>query len=528
MTRSPFLYTALLAGLISSPQAEVIDSFDDGPKWDGMLDPSGIIEVESVDGQARFRRPAPSTSDLTQVWYLRSYAIPEGRTLEFRLDSVSASSDEAATPFFFSVKGAPQSAGYAIHRLGNAFWLGKYKSPYPMSWYHQQTPTAVVTEPVTHIYSFARHGDNVEIRAKAVMRDDPEQVVAELPPVIDTPGRETLYDGGLEAAAAAAPHYGPSMFVVTGMAFLDGNHSPAELTIDNLICSEEPTPTKLDAGLSGDQLQLSWSGTWTVVQADSPGGPWLPAMAGTDGSVGVPDKICRISPTGLARFFRLVPGHGSANSFTDGSTTWRSYAATPGTSHPLLLRAGEGYRITATGIPNQDFLLLDADGQMPWQRDCIASIDLANWDETMAEATFGLLLRVWEEDQVWRGADGLPEDRYEGAVTFRAAGDPAESALTIRGPGGEILAQTEFPLMDPARTYRLRFSAFGDQLDLAIYDAAVVDVPVASCHATDTRLPVGLPGLHGTKSAGDLYELTVTDLLLNGTARSSAPRHGAQ
>ncbi|MCB1129106.1 MAG: hypothetical protein KDM81_21590, partial [Verrucomicrobiae bacterium] len=116
----------------------------------------------------------------------------------------------------------------------------------------------------------------------------------------------------------------------------------------------------------------------------------------------------------------------------------------------------------------------------------------------------------------------------EGAVTFRAAGDPAESALTIRGPGGEILAQTEFPLMDPARTYRLRFSAFGDQLDLAIYDAAVVDVPVASCHATDTRLPVGLPGLHGTKSAGDLYELTVTDLLLNGTARSSAPRHGAQ
>ncbi|MCP5517549.1 MAG: hypothetical protein H7A45_09875 [Verrucomicrobiales bacterium] len=513
----------LLAGWLTSSQADVIDVFDNGPNWDGMGDPSDAIEIESVDGQVKFRRLAPSSSDLTQVWYFRSYVIPEGRPLEFRLDSVSPGSDEVATPFFFSVKGSPEAAGYAIHRLGNAFWIGKYKSPYPMSWYRQDTWSSVTSEPVTHIYSFTRQGDNVEIRAKAVLRDNPEQVVAEAPTVIDTPGRETLYNGGVEAVEAAAPHYGPSMFLVTGIAVDDPNLPSGELILDNFLCSEEPTPPPLQAGFSGDQLQLSWRGTWTVAEADSPGGPWLPALAGTEVTVGTPDKSCVVPMTGLARFFRLTPGYGNAKSFNDGSTTWQTFAATPGTARPRLARAGESYRISGSAAFNQDFLLLQTDPRPLWQRDCIASITLADWDETMIDATFGLLLRVTKEDQVWRGTDGLPEDRYEGAVTvvtFQTADDSPRSALTISGPGGELLAQTQFPLMNPAREYRLRFSAFGDQLDLAIYDPTEGGSPLADCHATDDRLPAGMPGLHGTKSTGDVYELTVSDFVFNGTARS--------
>lgn len=510
---------ALAAGLFLLGHAGVIDDFNNGPNWDGVTDSSGILQVEIADGRLRMSRGAPSSSSVSGAWYWHRYVIPESRPLEFRLDSVSASSEDVATSFFFEVEGGQRS--YAIHRTQGVMLIGKVWIPGGVRWFIEDAPIPKVTDPVTLVYSFTRQGDNVEIRAKVVMRDDPEQIVVELPPVIDTPGRDTLADGTIEPAHTASPHYGPSMDLAIGLAIAGGNSEPISLEIDNFLCSDEPTPPSLQAGLSGDRVQLSWVGAWTVLEADSPAGPWVPALAGTEVPLGVPEKECLVAATGPARFFLLAPGVGRVNSFSDASTGWRTYAATPGTAYPRLVRAGSGYRITGSGGANQDFLLLQTDNLLYSQRDRVASIDLTGWEETMAEATFGMLLRVWEEDQVWRGSDGLPEDRYEGAVTFRTAGDPAESALTISGPGGEILAQNRFPLMDPARKYRLRFSAFGDQLDLAIYDTADDEVALVDCQATDDRLSVGMAGLHGTRSAGDVYELTVTDFLFNGTARSA-------
>lgn len=523
-SRSPLIGLALLAGWLTSPRAGVIDDFENGPNWDGVSDDSGILEVEIVDGSLRMSRGAPSSATVSGAWYWHTYVIPEDRSLEFRLDSVSASSDDLATSFWFEVEGAQRS--YGIHRSRRVMWIGKVWMPWGVNWFVEEAPIPEVTDPVTLVYSFTRQGDDVAIRAKVVMRDDPEQVVVELPPVIDTPGRDMLADGTLEPAQTASPHYGPSMDVALGLAMLGGNAEPISLVVDNFTCSEDPTPPALHAGLAGDRLRLSWVGAWTVLEADSPAGPWAPALTGTQVRLGLPQKECSLVATGPARFFLLAPGVSRANSFIDGDTGWRTCAATPGTACPRLMRAGNGYRITGSGGANQDFLLLQDDHLLYWQRDRVASIDLAGWDETMVGATFGLLLRVAKEDHIWRGGDGLPEERYEGAVTFRTADDPTESALTISGPGGEVLAQARFPLLDPARKYRLRFSAFGDELDLAILAPTSGEIPLAACHAADDRLPVGMPGLHGSRSTGDVYELTVTDLVFNGTARSG-PGPGA-
>lgn len=251
---------ALAAGLLVLPAvAEEIDIFDAGPGWDGVGDPSRLIECEIVDGQLKLSRGAPHSSSLTQVWYLRSYVVPEDRPLEFRLDSVSASSEDVATAFFFGIQGNPDNQGYALHRTQKEMWIGKYHEPHPMSWFHLRTPIPIVTAPVTLVYSMTRQGENLEIRAKVVLRDTPEDVVVELPPVIDTPGRDSLHNGSLEHEA------------------------------------------------SGDDLRLRWHGTWTLLEAVTPLGPWWPSTAGVDVALGVSDKACscalkgQVTGIGIAR-----------------------------------------------------------------------------------------------------------------------------------------------------------------------------------------------------------------------------------
>ena len=121
---------------------------------------------------------------------------------------------------------------------------------------------------------------------------------------------------------------------------------------------------------------------------------------------------------------------------------------------------------------------------------------------------------------MWYGTEGLSELHYGGRVIFRTAGEPSESALTITGPGGEILAAQSCPLMDPAKDYRLRFSAVGERLELRLFDLAEPERAMATCTATDDRIPVGMIALYGTKSSGNNYDVTVEHFVFNGTARS--------
>lgn len=453
------------------------------------------------------------------MWYVRSYVIPEGRPLEFRIDTIEASADNVSTAIGLEVQGNPENQGYVVHRTREFIGVVKYRVPHGVLWLQRST-IPEFTDPATLIWSFEEEGDNIVIGVKLVARDDPEQVVFELPPVIDTPGPDRAYNGEVENAGLAPCNRGPSMFVVFGMAVIGGSTAPVELVLDNLVCSEGPSPTRLEIGRELDTFALAWQGSWTLFEADALPGPWRPYPETIDAYRSFIDRSCDVPLKYSARFFRLAPGYVSTRPF-DGTEDWTIYPAGEGYYKPELRRDGETYSIEAHGDLNEDYVILDSGGNSGWQRDSVVSIDIVAWDGTMEDAAFGILHRVQPDQQVWHGTGGLPEFHYAGRVTFKKAEAPSESALTIAGPGGELLAAQTFPAMDPEKDYRLRFWAVGDELTLELFECDAPDNPVATCYAVDDRIPVGMQALHGTKSSGDTYGVTIARYYRNSLCRSA-------
>lgn len=190
-----------------------------------------------------------------------------------------------------------------------------------------------------------------------------------------------------------------------------------------------------------------------------------------------------------------------------------------GTATPRLGQSGGRGRIVGAGSGNVDFVLRY--GLIGWlHHDCVTSVDILDWDATMEDAAFGLVLRAKPTTDLWAAdTGGLPQDRYAGLLTFKKAGSPAESVLSLTGPGGEVLELRRFPAVDPARQYRLRFWAVGDRLTLELFDLAELEIPIVTCAATDSRIPAGLDALCGTKSASSRYDVTIDNWVLNGVSK---------
>jgi len=179
---------------------------------------------------------------------------------------------------------------------------------------------------------------------------------------------------------------------------------------------------------------------------------------------------------------------------------------------------GQG-RVRWPADRSADFVMYWSMGFGEYHR-CLASVDIVDWDETMEDAAFGIVLRANPGKALWLpAADGLPHNRYLGLLTFKKAGSPSESVLSLTGPGGEVLKTQTFPAVDPARRYRLRFWAVGDQLTLELFDLENLDVPIKTCEATDGRVPAGLDALYGTKSATGTYDVTIDRYQLTGEYR---------
>jgi hypothetical protein len=222
-----------------------------------------------------------------------------------------------------------------------------------------------------------------------------------------------------------------------------------------------------------------------------------------------------------ARYFRLVGGRHVFDSL-ETSGGWQTTAVVPGgTLRPVwypLPAVGQA-RIYGTGPRNEDFVVRFGwgDGD-PW-RDCVGTLDIVDWGNAMEDATLGILLRVKPENPLWFADDGLPDQRYAGLLTFKKADNPAESALAITGPGGTVLREVRFPAVSPEKQYRLRFWALGDQLTLELFDRANLNSPIQPLvTVTDGRIPEGLEGVYGTKSAGGTYEVWIDQIVFNGAA----------
>ncbi|MCZ7635825.1 MAG: hypothetical protein M5U12_07130 [Verrucomicrobia bacterium] len=102
-------------------------------------------------------------------------------------------------------------------------------------------------------------------------------------------------------------------------------------------------------------------------------------------------------------------------------------------------------------------------------------------------------------------------------MTFKKAGSPSESVLSLTGPGGEPLEVKRLPAVDPTQQYRLRFWAVGSQLKLELFRLEDLDRPVETCEATDGRVAEGMDALYGIKSSGNTYDVTIDRYLITAT-----------
>ncbi|HOY59873.1 MAG TPA: hypothetical protein PK640_17285, partial [Verrucomicrobiota bacterium] len=268
----------------------------------------------------------------------------------------------------------------------------------------------------------------------------------------------------------------------------------------------------------GTQPTLAWSGRYVALESDSVQGPWR--LCPEAAVLGVGEYTATVIVGPAARYFRLVNGYYSVDTFeSPNRLPWGTTSVVPeNTLRPLWSTdyPGSRGRIFGTETRNEDFMLR-YDNSF-WFTDCVGTVDILDWGDAMEGASFGILLRARPAHETWYSdASGLPEDRYAGLLTFKRADNPAESALAITGPAGEVLSEERFPAVNPDRQYRLRFLTVGDQLTLELFDRDNLSTPIRPpLTATDGRIPNGMIGLYGTKSAGGTYEVWIDQFLSSG------------
>lgn len=496
---------ALLLWLTLPLRADVIDDFSNGKKF-SIYALDRAPEWEIVDGQLHFGYPASTTYG--SFWYMQSHELPEGQPVEFRLDVVSLNDPNAATGLavLFS---SPPDAPRGVSRAYELFYLrgrvALVKGSEAGNYHVFDRSCRSTSDPVTLLLTLTRQGDNLKVGTKVVRRDDPLDVLLQPGDFTDTPSVQGSADNG-------APPAGPVIAVGVMCETVNGAQVSLQAVFDNLECSAAPTPRFLEIQRpAGRASRLEWRSWSILLEASDLGGPWRPwpEVAYEDGGAyGVSIPLSE-----SAQFFRVASGSQRLDNFDTpwDFTSWKTAPMGGGQGwRPAFGMANGHGRLRGLGNGNQDFVMYWGASDVP-ARESVASVDILDWDETMEDAAFGLLLRVKSEKDVWLPAiEGLPHDRYAGLLTFKKAGSPSESVLSLTGPGGEPLEIKRFPAVDPAKQYRLRFWAVNDRLTLELFSLDDLTRPIETCEAIDGRVPEGVgEALYGTKSANAMYDVTI-------------------
>lgn len=501
---------ALLAWLTLPMSADVIDDFEHGKRFYTYAQ-GGIPEFEFVEGQVRCTLPNASTT--APFWYIPTYELPEGTPVEFKVDVVSLNSSDAFARLSVAFTKPPdvvRSSGrfYSVYWLWGRVVATKEYERRVLYWLDTSTP--YTTEAVTLSLTLTRQGEHLKVGVKGVQRDDPDHVVFARE-WTDSPSIQGDGDNG-------PPMDGPVTAVGIGCGSISSTPPRPQGVFDNVECSANPMPQNVGISLPvGKGAHLEWQSISIVLEALDVNGPWVPCPEVVSCNTGVLSVSTPLE--GLNRFFRVVPGMQTVDRFdkTWDFTSWETASLIPGQIlRPVFSMSGGRGRLRGVDTRNTDVVLFWGFPDPP-MRDSVASVDIADWDETMEDAAFGILLRVKSEQEVWLcETEGLPQQRYAGILTFKKAESPADSELSITGPGGEVLATQRFPVMDPAKEYRLRFWAVGDRLTIELFDLANLATPLITCAATDGRVPAGRDALFGTKSVTGTYDVTIDNYELSG------------
>lgn len=502
---------ALLLWLTLPLRAEVIDDFSNGKKFH-LYARDEVPQWEIVDGQLHFGLPTPGAYGAFS--YLQSYELPEGKPVEFRLDVVSLNASDVAAGLLVGFSGPADvprgnGRGYTLYYLKGRVALVKTSEVGEYSFF-DTSGSYYASDPVTLSLTLTRQGDSLKLGAKVFRRDDPSIVIFPERVVTDTTAIQGTGDNG-------APHAGPVIGVGVNCLTLPGGATKPQAVFDNLVCSEEPTPRLLEIQRpAGAAARLEWRSGSILLEASDLAGPWRPCPEVAFPEAGALAASIPLSES--ARFFRLAPGSQVVDNFATpwDFTSWKTTPTAGGQGRRPAFGMANGHgRLRGLGDGNQDFVMYWGFCPAP-AHESFASVDIVDWDETMADAALGLLLRVKSVKDLWMGAiEGLPHDRYAGLLTFKKASSPTESVLSITGPGDEVLAMQRVPAVNPNHQYRLRFWAVGDQLTLELFDLTEPQISYPPIAAKDGRVPAGVDALCGTKSANGTYDVSIDRFVLS-------------
>lgn len=454
-------------------------------------------ELAVVDGQCQLTLTSPQ--DYAVCWYARTYDVPAGQPLELRMDVISLNGDDVLTGLgvtFGQPTEKPNNNAYVVYYSNRRVALLKDVGLQSLTLFDQGMRQ--IAEPVTLSLTLTRQGASMGVRVKAVLRD--------------RPGEEAFSRQVLDPS----PLSGPVCAVIFNITTIGSSVPRPQVICDNLAISAEAMPERLEATPAAEgKVKLAWCNQGVLLESTSLDGPWQPCpevFSWKDGAFGL--SVPAGEP---ARFFRVGTGMQVVDRFktTEPFTPWLVTSPVGDTIHcPRMVVTGGRGRIRGNRATNQDFVL-GWDFSFWLHRTALASVDILDWDETMQDAEFGLLLRVRSTQPLWIcQTEGLPHDRHAGLLAFRKESSPGESVLSITGPGGEVLERRRIPAVDPARQYRLQFSAVGDRLRLALFDLANLGHPLEICEARDQRVSEGRAALYGTRSANDLYDVTIGEYRL--------------
>ncbi len=519
--RHPSLMAVLgitLAACMSGPmQGDVIDDFENGYRFWANNGGEGS-HVEIIDGQIQLSAPPEGRLNLL---YIPVHSIPETETLTFTADVISMSSPTWRAGLGCEFNTTPEHAhssslgGYGVYRLSRELRIAKWWTvggvPMGGSWLDQAALPAF-NDPETVRLSLTRQGDSLRVFGESVDRAT-GNVLASVT-FLDTPDVDPT-------TTLADQDNGAPFLELTRDVFLEINGWPngGEVVFDNLACSHPPMPQTLEIERASDSTAaVTWEGEAALMESTaSPQGPWTPCIAEVSNTES--RFTGQVPLLDSQRFFALGTGRYLAHRFDDLGP-WHTAKADVGAAGVNLGLRVSGGQASVHGhhLGDRDFLLRWGVTGV-WWRDCVASVDVSDWGPDMEEgATFGIVLRAKPRTGVWLiEEEGLPPNRYIGLLTFNKPGSPAESTLSITGPGGELLAESSpFPAVDPAKDYRLRFWAVGDQLTAELFDLDDLTDPVAACEVTDDRCPTGIEALFVKPSPTGSTEIVFDNFLLWG------------
>ena len=309
-----------LALCFASLFATVIDDFEGGVKFQRSSEGVYYLETDLLDGKLVFSGQFPASQpdasfkdqNYNGMYWTTALATEglEGRTLELRIDLVSASADNV----FLYLGAHSSSGGYEIGIdqdelfLTKYLWSGRLTDVTSLFW----VTAPVTNRNVTMVLAVTQMTDTVQLTTKVV--DKGTGTILFEKQFVDGPGVDVpapaVFPHGLTYLVAdwGAPVVGPSFMAIAGVFQVHYGLTappPIEVVADNLEYDIYPV---LAVSNSDQGLVFSWRISTTSFELESapsfaPGAVWetVPTASIVDGD----RQTVTLDATATARFFRL-------------------------------------------------------------------------------------------------------------------------------------------------------------------------------------------------------------------------------